>query len=212
MIISQVMNLYAVSTPTLSIPRMRIRTDVIGFDGEVEKSFTTPTPHHLVRPGFVEAEAGEGISNLFTLANVSPQGLIMNRRYTLVEGVKVIATDTDGTEHVIEVDTMLVPDSRDHISGETAVVEFTGPEGTADEGKSMKCNLMAHFNYDTGEITASAIMTPAEDAELTYKFAGVKVALKFTAKASDKGRSITHIEHEMTDVTIDPKFFVGIKK
>ena len=44
-IISQVMNVYPVSSPTLSIPRVRIKTDIIGYDGEVEKSFTIPTPH-----------------------------------------------------------------------------------------------------------------------------------------------------------------------
>ena len=40
---------------------------------------TIPTPHHLVRPGFREAEVGAGVSNLFTLADVSTQGLIMNQ-------------------------------------------------------------------------------------------------------------------------------------
>ena len=171
-----------------SIPRVRIKSDVIGFDGEVQKSYTIPTPHHLIRPGFVEAEVGPGISNLFELAGVSTQGLIMNRRYTLVEGVTIKATAADGTEHVIEVDAMLRPDARDHIGGETAVVEFTGPAGTPDEGKSMSVQLSMDFNYNTGEVTNAAVMIPAEDAEMKYEYASCKASLKFTAKGSDKGR------------------------
>lgn len=193
------MNVYPVSSPTLSIPRVRIKSDVIGFDGEVQKSYTIPTPHHLIRPGFVEAEAGPGISNLFELAGVGSQGLIMNRRYTLVEAVKVKAGDEE-----ITVDCMLRPDSRDHIGGETAVVEFTGPAGSADEGKLNKVQLVIDFNYNTGDITVASVITPAEDATLTYEFVGVKASLKFTAKGSDKGRTISHVEQEMTDLTIDP--------
>ena len=154
-----------------------------------------------MRPGFVEAEAGPGISNLFELANISSQGLIMNRRYTLVEGVKITAKDSGGQKHEIVVDTMLRPNSRDHVAGE---IEFTGPAGTADEGKLMKCHVMADFNYDTGGINNNATVTLADDAELTYEYVGLKVALKFTAKGSDKGRSISHIEQELTDITIDP--------
>lgn len=203
---------YPVSSPTLSIPRARIKSDVIGFDGEVQKSYTIPTPHHLIRPGFVEAEVGPGISNLFELAKVSTQGLIMNRRYTLVEAIKIKATAADSTSYDITVDCMLRPDSRDHIGGETAVVEFTGPAGSADEGKAMKLQIVVDFNYNTGEVTNAGVFILADDAELTYEYTGFKGSLKFTAKGSDKGRTITHLEQEMTDITIDPKFFIGIIK
>ena len=179
---------------------INIKNSQIGFDGEIQKSYTIPTPHHLIRPGFLEVTVGGGINNLFTLANVSTQGLIMNRRYTLVE--QVLLKASDGTE--ITVDCMLRPNSRDHIGGSAAVIDFTGPVGTADEGKAMAVQLSLDFNYDNGDITTNAVMIPAEDAELTYEFVGVKVALKFTAKGSDKGRTISHIDQEMTDLTIDP--------
>ena len=204
-IISQVMNVYPTSTPTFSIPRVRIKSDVIGFDGEIEKSYVTPTPHHLIRPGFIEAEAGPGVSNLFELANISSQGLIMNRRYTVVEGVKINAKDSSGTVKEILVDCMIRPDSRDHVGGDAAVVEFAAPEGSADEGKLNRIRLMLDFNYNTGEVSNQAILEPADDATMTYEYAGAKIALKFTAKGSDKGRTISHIENEMTDITIDPK-------
>ena len=160
---------------------------------------TIPTPHHLVRPGFREAEVGAGVSNLFTLADVSTQGLIMNRRYTLVEAVKIKA----GNEEIV-VDVMLRPDARDHIGGSAAVVEFTGPAGSADEGKTNQIQLMMDFDYNNGTVTCNPVVIPAEDATLTYTFESAKVAIKFTAKGSDKGRSISHIEQEMTDLTIDP--------
>lgn len=191
-IISQVMNVYPTSSPTLSIPRVRIKSDVIGFDGEVEKSYTTPTPHHLIRPGFLEAEVAPGISDLFELANVSKAGLIMNRRYTVVEGVKIKAGDEEFT-----VECMLRPDARDHVSGDAAVLEFTGPAGSADEGKISRIHLSLHFDYDSGSVTNSAIIVPADDAELTYEYSAAKVVLKFTAKGSDKGRTINHIEQEI---------------
>ena len=191
-------NIDPVSSPTLSIPRVRIKTDVIGFDGEVEKSFTIPTPHHLVRPGFREAEVGAGVSNLFTLAGVSTQGLIMNRRYTLVEAVKLKA----GNEEIV-VDVMIRPDSRDHIGGSAAVVEFTGPAGSADEGKTNQIQLMMDFDYNTGSVTCNPVVVPAEDASLTYEFVSAKVAIKFTAKGSDKGRSISHIEQEIKKFEIN---------
>ena len=184
---------------------MKIKSDIIGFDGEIQKSFTTPTPHHLIRPGFVEAEVGPGISNLFELAGVSPQGLIMNRRYTLVESIKIKATDSGrSVNKEIVVDCMLRPDARDHVGGETAVIEFVGPADTDDEGKQMKIQIVADFNYNTGEVTNTAVITPAEDATLTYEYVSMTVALKFTAKGSDKGRVISHVEQEMTDITIDP--------
>lgn len=211
-IISQVMNVYPVSSPTISIPRVRMKTDIIGYDGELESSYVMPTPHHLVRAGFLTAEAGPGISNLFDLTGVSSQGLIMNRRYTLVEGIKINAKASDGTVTEIEVETMFRPNARDVVSGDSSTVEFVGPKGTPDEGKLMSCNLMISFNYDTGNITNSAVMTVPDDAELTYEYAGAKISLKFTAKNSDKGRCTVHVEQEMTDLTIDPKFFVWIIK
>lgn len=204
------MNVYPVSSPTLSIPRVRIKSDIIGFDGEIEKSFVTPTPHHLIRPGFVEAEVGQGISDLFELANVNPQGLIMNRRYTIVKGIKITAKETGGTEHEIVVDCMLRPDSRDHVSGDAALIEFAGPEGTADAGKMNKIQVNLDFDYNVAKVTNTGVMIPADDAELTYEYTGALVGLKFTAKGSDKGRTINHVEQEMTDLTIDPKFPVGI--
>lgn len=209
-LISQVMNVYPVSSPTLSIPRARIKSDVIGFDGEIQKSYTIPTPHHLIRPGFVQVTAGLGISNIFALASMSMQGLIMNRRYTLVTEVIIKAASTDGSvEKEIRVPCMLRPDSRDNISGETAIVEFTGHADTADNGKELAIQLSVSFDYDSGKITNAGVFILPDDAAMTYTYVGLTASVKFTAKGSDKGRVITHVEQEMTDLTIDPKFSLG---
>lgn len=202
-IISQVMNLYPVSSPTFSIPRVRIKSDVIGYDGNVEGSFITPTPHHLIRAGFVTATCPLGHSNLFTLSGVDAQGVIMNRRYTMIESVRIRAT---GEAEPVEFDVpcMLHPDSRDNISGETATVTFTGPKGTADETVASSIQLSVNFNYNNGTITNQATITTNPEATMTYEYVSCTVSLKFTAKNSDKGRVIVSIQNEMQDITIDP--------
>lgn len=197
------MNVYPVSSPTLSIPRVRIKSDVLDFNGNVEKSYTTPTPHHLIRPGFVSAQAGPGISDLFVLGGVPKAGLIMNRRYTLVESVTI--SDSAGNDIVIPC--MLRPDARDHIGGEPANLEFvTVGEVAAGGGSELvnKIQLVVDFNYNTGEITVAGVVTADPSCILTYNLKEITVALKFTAKGSDKGRTISHVEQEMTDITIDP--------
>ena len=56
---------------------------------------------------------------------------------------------------------------------------------------------MMDFDYNSGQVTCNPVVVPADDATLTYTFESAKVAIKFTAKGSDKGRSISHIEQEI---------------
>lgn len=177
---------------------------MIGFDGNIQKSFVMPTPHHLIRPGFMEVEVTPGVSNLFDLSGVGSQGVIMNRRYTLVESVKIRAYDSASFDQTFEVDCMLRPDARDHIGGEAAILEFVSPSTGADAGKTGSIQILADINYNTGDMTVSSVITMDPSATLKYEFVGLSVALKFTAKGSDKGRTISHVEQEMTDITIDP--------
>lgn len=192
---------------------MKIKANVIGYDGNLSGSYTIPTPHNLIRPGFVSAECPLGFSNLFTLSGVDSQGVIMNRRYTIVEAVKIKVTEAGGANPVVlTVPCVFRPDARDTVSGETAVVSFTGPKDSADETKAHQIQLSINFNYNDGKITNQGTLTLAEDAELNYEYVGCKVSLRFTAKNSDKGRTIVNIETQMTDITIDPKSFIGIYK
>ena len=111
------------------------------------------------------------------------------------------ATDTTlGTTEEIVIPCMLRPDARDTVSGETAVVEFMGPVGSADDGIASQVQLSVNFNYDTGKITNQATIVPDPAATLVYEYVGCKVSLKFTAKNSDKGRTEVVIENEMTDL------------
>lgn len=202
-IISQVMNLYPVSSPTLSIPRVRIKSTIQGYDGQIEETAIMPTPHKLIRAGFKKATCPVGHSNLFTLAGVDPQGIIMNRRYTIVDGVMIKASK-DSEVKEFTVPCSLQADSRDTVSGQTAVVNFVGPEGTEDAARASSVQLSINFNYNNGTITNQATLTVAEDAEWTYEYVGCTVSLKFVAKNSDKGRVLITLENSMQDITIDP--------
>lgn len=196
-------NLYPVSSPTLSIPRVRIRSDVIGYDGNIEGSYISPTPHHLIRANFVSATCPIGHSNLFTLSGVDAQGVIMNRRYTMIESVRIRATG-DGEPVEFDVPCSLMPDARDNISGETARIVFTGPKGSADETIASSVQLSVNFNYNTGGITNQATITVNPEATMTYEYVSCTVHMKFTAKNSDKGRVMVSVQNEMQDITIDP--------
>lgn len=204
-IISQVMNIYPVSSPTLSIPRVRIHSDIVGYDGNIEASYITPTPHHLIRSNFVNAECGIGHSDLFALSGVDKQGVIMNRRYFMIDSLKIKATPKAGGDPVtFDVSCAFKPDARDTISGTSAVREFVGPAGTADADKKSSIQCSINIDFNTGTITNQATITPAEDATYDYEYAGCNARLKFTAKNSDKGRVIVSIQNEMQDVNIDP--------
>ena len=202
-ILSQVMNLYPVSSPTLSIPRVKIHADVIGYDGNVAGSYTVPTPHHLIRAGFVKATCPVGHSNLFTLSGVDSQGVIMNRRYTIIDSIHIKATKDMETKE-FDVPCSFRPDSRDNVGGETAVVTFTGPADTEDAELASSIQLSTNFNFNNGTITNQATNTANDSAAWTYEYVSCDVSLKFTPKNSDKGRVILSIQNEMQDITIDP--------
>ena len=132
-----------------------------------------------------------GHSNLFTLSGVDAQGVIMNRRYTMIESVRIRATG-DGEPVEFDVPCSLMPDARDNISGETARIVFTGPKGSADETIASSVQLSVNFNYNTGGITNQATITVNPEATMTYEY------------VSCKGRVMVSVQNEMQDITIDP--------
>lgn len=200
-IISQVMNIYPVSSPTLSIPRVRIHSDIVGYDGKVSGSYTMPTPHRLIRSDFVTVTCTPGMSNLFTLSGVDSQGVIMNRRYISMDSIKVKATTSAGATEELSISKALHPDSRDQIGGTSAVLSFASAE---DVDNPSTIQLSINIDFNTGNITNQATIIKNDKAKSTYEYESCQMSLKFTAKNSDKGRVIVTIKNEMQDVNIDP--------
>ena len=193
-ICSSVMNTFPTSSPTLSIPRHRIKAKVKSYDGATTTEYIIPTHSGLVRPGFVTIDCeANTIQNVFTKASLSANEMKMNRRYTFIDKVVV----NDGSED-IDIECNIRPDSRDHFNAE---LTFTAKD-EADKVNTLKLN--ASVNYDTGEFTLNGIITkdPGSAKDFTFKSASLK--LRFVPVSTINGRVMVSITNEITDITIDP--------
>ncbi|MCP4763386.1 MAG: hypothetical protein GY870_16560 [archaeon] len=181
-IISQLMNVYPVSAPTISIPRTRIKATVRPYDGSASTEYTIPTATSLIRPGFMQATCAAGRSNVFTAAGVAADGsLKMNRRYTIMDQITV--TDSNGPTP-ISMAVNMKPDSRDQFFGEAT---FAGV--SADAGTTNKITVTGHINYDTGDVTVQGTLDIDGTATYTYTFTSVRLKARFVPVNTMNGRT-----------------------
>lgn len=187
-IIAELCNVYTTNSPTLSIPRVRIKSQTRSYDGTVVEESYIPTTKKLIRANVVEVNALPSVANnVFTLATLSPENLKMNRRYTLMTQVQI----NDGTSD-IDVDVSFIPDSRNQIVG-----EFTFEDGAAN---TVTCSVTGHVDYEKGIVTFNVIA----DGPGTYTVNHAVFSLRFVPVATMNGRTRVIVETEMTDVFIDP--------
>jgi hypothetical protein len=187
-IIAELCNVYTTNSPTLSIPRVRIKSQTRSYDGTVVEESYIPTTKKLIRANVVEVNALPGVANnVFTLATLSPENLKMNRRYTLLSQLSV----NDGTSD-ITVDVSFIPDSRNQIVG-----EFSFEDGAANV---VAGSVTGHVDYEKGIITYNVIM----DGAGAYTTNHAVFSLRFVPVATMNGRTRVVVETEMTDVFIDP--------
>ena len=193
-IIAELCNVYTTNSPTLSIPRVRIKSQTKSYDGTVVEESYIPTTKKLVRANVVEVNALPGVSNnVWTLATLSPDNLKMNRRYTLLTQVQI--TEGGAGSDVHNIDVSFIPDSRNQIVGDFS---FTDSGAT-----SVECSITGHVDYEKGILTYNVIPgTGSAGVTFTVDFA--VFSLRFVPVATMNGRTRVIVETEMTDVFIDP--------
>lgn len=182
------MNVYPVSSPTISIPRTRIKAIVRPYDNGAATEYTIPTATNLVRPGFITASCASGTSNIFTQGGVASDGsLKMNRRYTLIDQISI--TQNSSTPQTINVSVNFKPDSRDQFFGEAVFAGSSASGSDSDKNLINRITITGHVNYDSGEITLQGTIRTDASAAYTYTFSGARVKAKFVPVSSMKGRT-----------------------
>jgi len=156
-IVSELCNVYPVSSPVASIPRIKIMAYIRGYSGAVTQ-VRIPTMTQSVRPGALALTVSPAVSNnMFTIASaaVSPATVSadlyrINRRYTLITSVVVRETLSGGGTHDVTVPVVIKPDNRNQFVG---TFTFKDNAGAAVVG-----SLTGHINYDTGIFTYNVIL------------------------------------------------------
>jgi len=194
-IVAELCNVYPVSSPVVSIPRVRIKAESKAYDSGTATSVVIPTPKSLVRPNVVSVSVPHATtSNLFTLASVSASETKINRRYTLITQVTVVET-AGGNNYTHNITVNIRPDNRNQF-----VATFTAKD---HQNATITCNLHGNVNYDTGTMMFQVIISGGTSGS-TYVCDHATVSLRFVPYATMKGRTIVSIDMEMIDVTIDP--------
>lgn len=193
-IIAELCNVYTTNSPTLSIPRVRIKSQTKSYDGTVVEESYIPTTQKLVRANVVEVNALPGVSNnVWTLATLSPDNLKMNRRYTLLTGLQITEGGTGSAVQTIDVS--FIPDSRNQIVGDFSF--------TDSGGATVDCSITGHVDYEKGIITYNVIVGDGSTG-YTFTVDFATFSLRFVPVATMNGRTRVIVETEMTDVFIDP--------
>lgn len=199
-IIAELCNVYPVSGPIISVPRIKIRAEVKSYDGNTTTSYSIPSSGDLVRPNTIESNITPGTNtNLFTAAGVSSDDFKMNRRYTFVNKIKVTETAGDSSTAEHEIDVTFKPDNRSQFVGEFSFVESA--TGSTDEA-TITCSYTGHINYDTGIISFQIIFSSGTSGT-TYVCNYSTISMRFVPTHTMNGRTKVIIEVENIDLTID---------
>jgi len=200
-IISELCNIYPVSSPVASIPRIKIMAYIRGYSGAVTQ-VRIPTMTQSVRPGALLLTATPAVANnMFTIASaavapatVSADLYRINRRYTLITVVN--SRETTGAGAVIDTANAVVikPDNRNQFIG-----TFTWNDAA---GAAVVGSLTGHINYDTGVFTFNVVYSGGT-AGSTYTTISAILNMRFMPTDTMNGRVSVKIETEMTDVRSD---------
>ncbi|GEM_PF-1790741 len=200
-IVSELCNVYPVSSPVASIPRIKIMAYVKGYSGAVTQ-IRIPTMTQTVRPSALLLTVSPATANnIFTLATVAAGATVssdlyrINRRYTIITSITTRET-TSGSATVDTTTAVVIrPDNRNQFVG---TFTFNDAAGAAVLG-----SLTGHVNYDTGVFTFNVLYSGGT-AGSTYATLSAVLSVRFMPTSTMNGRIKVKIETEMTDVTIDP--------
>jgi hypothetical protein len=190
-IISELCNVYPTDSPVVSIPRVRIKSKIVNFDGSVVEKII-PTARELIRADFFEHNIAPGAPEALLTAGLGADAakFKMNRRYFSI--VKANLTE-NGNAKTVSVS--FRPDNRAGIKG-------TFTYQAADSGVCI-FSIHGNVNWDTGEVIYSVVSDTSATAS-TVVLQTMTFQCRFTPVESMKGRTQVGITTEMMDVTIDP--------
>lgn len=199
-IISELCNVYPVSSPVASIPRIKIMAYIRNYAG-VDTQVRIPTMSQSVRPGALSLTVEPAVANnVFTLAttavtppaSVTPDLYRINRRYTLITNVDVVETITaTSATYSHPVPVVIKPDNRNQFVG-----TFTFKDNAEN---TVVGNLTGHINYDNGVFSFNVIYSGGTSGS-TYTTEDATLSVRFTPTNTMNGRVRVKIETEMTDV------------
>jgi hypothetical protein len=199
-IISELCNVYPVSSPVASIPRIKIMAEVQGYDGSVN-AVRIPTMLQTVRPSALTLSIAPAAANdVYGIASaaVSPAVITthqyrINRRYTIITQITNNQT-VGGVTTAVVSNLVIKPDNRNQFVG-----TFTFVDGGSTH---VAATLTGHINYDTG-IMSYQVLYSAGSTGYTFAAASAVLTIRFIPINTMNGRIKVKISTEMTDVTID---------
>ena len=200
-IVSELCNVYPVSSPVASIPRIKIMAYIRGYSGAVTQ-VKIPTMTQSVRPGALALTVNPAAANdMFAIATlaVGPATVTadlyrINRRYTLITSVTTTEDPADGGANITHVTNVVIkPDNRSQFIG---TFTFNDKLGVAVVG-----SLTGHINYDSSIFSFNVIYSGGTSANTC---ASAVLSMRFMPTNTMNGRVRVKIESEMTDITIDP--------
>jgi hypothetical protein len=199
-IVSELCNVYPVSSPVASIPRIKIMAYITGYSGAVTQ-VRIPTMTQSVRPGALALSVTPAVANnMFTIATaavapatVSAALYRINRRYTLITSITSNEAPAGGGNVAHTTAVVIKPDNRNQFIG---TFTYTDALGDAVVG-----SLSGHINYDTSVFSFNVIYSGGTG---TNTCTSAILSMRFMPTNTMNGRIKVKIETEMTDVTIDP--------
>jgi hypothetical protein len=199
-IVSELCNIYPVSSPVASIPRIKIMAYIKGYGGAVTQ-VRIPTMTQSVRPGALALAVTPAVANnMFSLATIAAGATIsgdlyrINRRYTLI--TSITTAETHGGAIASNTTAVVIkPDNRNQFVGTFTYKDFAGADVLG--------SLTGHINYDSSVFSFNIIYSGGT-VDHTYTCTSAVLSMRFMPTNTMNGRIRVKIESEMTDVTIDP--------
>ena len=183
-IVSELCNVYPVSSPVASIPRVKIMAYIKGYGGAVTQ-VRIPTMTQAVRPGALALTVTPAVANnMFSLATVAAGATVsgdlyrINRRYTLITSISSNEL-TGGVNTVTTKAVVIKPDNRNQFVG---TFTWTDTSGAAVIG-----SLTGHINYDTSVFSYNIIYSGGT-AGSVYTCVSAIVSMRFMPTNTMNGR------------------------
>lgn len=194
-VISELCNVYPVSAPIASIPRIKIMAYIRGYNGAVTQ-VKIPTVSQTIRPGALALSTTPAVANnMFTIATaaVAPATVTadmyrINRRYTLITSVQIAETAPGPVVVNHDVAVTIKPDNRNQFVGS---FQFTD-----SLGESIAASILGHINYDSGIFTFNVTYSTSAGGS-TFATTSAVLTMRFMSLTTMNGRIKVKIETEI---------------
>ena len=192
-IVSELCNVYPVSSPVASIPRIKIMAYIKGYSGAVTQ-VKIPTMTQAVRPGALALAVTPAIvNNMFSLATIAAGATVsadlyrINRRYTLLTSITTNELH-GGVNTLTAVAVVMKPDNRNQFVGTFSYADFAAA--------TVVGSLTGHINYDTSVFTFNVTYAGGTAGSVYTATAGV-LSMRFMPTNTMNGRIKVKIESEI---------------